>query len=138
MQVLPSYCSDHRTPILGVCPFCRDGVEPDRYREARDDFRHVPLAGTLDILPSFTTVSYEDVVCTYGQQLAELERKMVAAMAPLQAEKARIHREMRKLRLDPKPFNQAIQVHLGLSEPWRFGDTPVLHACLEVIRRKLT
>ena len=134
MRVAPGWCEDHRTTILGVCPFCRDGLEPVRYLEARTDFRGVPLAGTLDLLPHQATVLYSDVVHTLGQQLADLERMQAAAVKPFNDRKAQIFRQMRAMHLDPTPFSRAVRVYLGHVNPRTFKEDEIVQLCLQALR----
>ncbi len=134
MEVTPKWCEDHRTPFFNLCPFCLDGVEPVRFVEARADFRHTPLSGTVDILPQFTTVKYADVVSTLGQQLADIERAMAIAMAPFQDQKAVIHKQMRAVRLDPRAFTRAIRIHLGMQKDDAYSTDKAVQDCLQAIR----
>ncbi len=134
--VVPGWCEDHRTQVLGICPFCRDGLEPIRFIEARQDFRDVPLAGTLDILPHEYVVRFADVVGTLGQQLVDLERRQQETLKPFQEQRKRIARQMKQMQLDPIAYSRAVRVYLGIMDASAPDKDPRIAQYLEVIRQE--
>jgi hypothetical protein len=126
-------CDDHELRYLVRCPLCEDGVEPARITRAREDFRGVPLAGTVDILPHHTPVALEEVVRTVALQLAALERLQREIVAPVEAAKKAVYRTMREAQLDTKTFNRAVRCHLGLPGTEAFRTDPSVAAILELM-----
>ncbi len=122
--------------MLGICPFCRDGLEPVRFAEARRDFRNVPLAGTVDILPHETVVRFADVVSTLGQQLVDLERRQQEMLRPFQEQRKRIARQMKQMQLDPIAYSRAVRVYLGIMDASAPDRDPKIAQYLEIIRQE--
>jgi hypothetical protein len=131
--VKPTYCEDHRLPILGSCPFCADGVWPTRDVEARADFAGVKLAGT-DFLPHQEVVELEDVVWTVGRQLIELERLERLVVAPVYAAKKSLYTSMKRASIDTRTMQRAVMVYLGLDGSQRLRNEAV-DAVVAIMRR---
>jgi hypothetical protein len=134
-QVTPKWCEDHRSSFLGECPFCKAGLEPVRFLEARADFAGLPLAGTRDILPHYPVVAIEDVLGVLGQQLLTLERLEQAALEPYAQAKALLYKEMRRIHLEPKAMQQAVRIHMGLPGSEKLTADPRIMALVGVLKK---